>query len=84
MPREPAPADPGRDETPPGTPPGPDQAPAPGNPVEPGREPVITRPDPMSAEEWEAWLDRLTRKMSRSIRRSTPTLKGRPRRVRTS
>jgi hypothetical protein len=60
MPREPAPADPGRDETPPRTPPGPDQAPPPGDPVEPGWEPVITRPDPMSAEEWEAWLDHLT------------------------
>ena len=23
----------------------------------PGWEPVITRPDPMTAEEWEAWLD---------------------------
>ena len=39
---------------------GPDQAPPPGDPIEPGWEPVITRPDPMSAEEWEAWLDHLT------------------------
>ena len=47
MPPGPAPADPGRDEPGPGTPPGPDW------------EPVITRPDPMSEEEREAWLDTL-------------------------
>ena len=46
MPREPAPADPGRDGSRPGTPPGPGQAPPPG---EPDWEPVITRPDPMPA-----------------------------------
>ncbi len=60
MPREPAPADPGRDESRPGTPPGPDRAPPPGGPVEPDWEPVITRPDPMTEEESEAWLDALT------------------------
>jgi hypothetical protein len=49
MPPEPAPADPGRDETPP-----------PGDrvPCEPSDwEPVITRPDWMTEEEREAWLD---------------------------
>src|SRR5271165_6839854 len=59
MPREPAPADPGRDEDLPGTPPGPEQAPPPGGPVAPDWEPVITRPDPMTEEEREAWLDAL-------------------------
>ena len=55
MPREPAPADPGRDESRSGTP-GPGQAPP---PDEPDWEPVITRPDPMPAEEWQASLDHL-------------------------
>src|SRR5271165_1309216 len=59
MPSEPAPADPGRDKPRPGTPPGPEQAPPPGDPVGDGWEPVITRPDPMSEEEREAWLDAL-------------------------
>ena len=59
MPPGPAPADPGRDESRPGTPPGPDRATPPGDPVGPGWEPVITRPDPMSEEEREAWLDAL-------------------------
>src|SRR5271166_2634538 len=59
MPSEPAPADPGRDKPRPGTPPGPEQAPPPGDPVGDGWEPVITRPDPMSEEEREAWLDDL-------------------------
>jgi hypothetical protein len=50
----PVPADGGRDDSQPGTPPGPDQDP-------PGTgdawEPVITRPDPMTEEERQAWLD---------------------------
>jgi hypothetical protein len=49
MPSEPVPADPGREESPP-----------PGGPVpcEPSDwEPVVTRPDPMTEEEREAWLD---------------------------
>ena len=52
----PVPADGGRDDSQPGTPPGPDQDP-------PGAgdawEPVITRPDPMTEEERQAWLDAL-------------------------
>ena len=52
----PVPADGGRDDSRPGTPPGPDQHP-------PGAgdawEPVITRPDPMTEEERQAWLDAL-------------------------
>ena len=45
MPQEPAPADPGRGVPPSGAQP------------EPGHwEPVITRPDPMSPDEWEALL----------------------------
>jgi len=44
MPQRPVPADPGRDESRPGAQP------------EPAWEPVITRPDPMTAEEREAWL----------------------------
>ena len=52
----PVPADGGRDDPQPGTPPGPDQDP-------PGTgdawEPVITRPDPMTEEERQAWLDAL-------------------------
>ena len=59
MPQGPAPADPGRDDSRPGTPPGPGQAPPSGVPVEPDWEPVITRPDPMTEEEREAWLDAL-------------------------
>ena len=59
MPPGPAPADRGRDDSRPGTPPGPDQVLPPGEPAEPGWEPVITRPDPMPAEEREAWLDHL-------------------------
>ena len=55
----PVPADPGRDENLPGTPPGPHRAMPPGNPAEPDWEPVITRPDPMTEEEREAWLDDL-------------------------
>ena len=50
MPQEPAPADPGRDE------------PRPGDPMQDAPydwEPVITRPDPMTEEEREAWLDAL-------------------------
>ena len=54
---KPAPADPGRDDSRPGTPPGPGQALPPGDAVEPGWEPVITRPDPVTEEEREAWLD---------------------------
>ena len=52
-----APADPGRDESRPGTPPS-------GGPGQDGPldwEPVITRPDPMTEEECEAWLDHLAR-----------------------
>src|SRR5271167_498130 len=48
MPPESAPADPGRDE------------PQPGDPMQDAPydwEPVITRPDPMTEEEREAWLD---------------------------
>ena len=52
MPQEPVPADPGRDETPLGSP-------SPGGPVPSDWEPVITRPDPMTEEEREAWLDAL-------------------------
>ena len=52
MPREPAPADPGREEDPPGPPPGPGQVP-------PDWEPTSTRPDWMTEEEREAWLDDL-------------------------
>ena len=59
MPPGPVPADPRRDETPPGTPPGRDRAPLPGGPVEADWEPVITRPDPMTEQEREAWLDAL-------------------------
>ncbi len=59
MPPGPAPADPGRDENLPGAPPGPHLATPPGNPAEPDWEPVITRPDPMTEEEREAWLDDL-------------------------
>ena len=55
----PVPADPGRDENLPGTPPGPHRATPPGNPAEPNWKPVITRPDPMTEEEREAWLDDL-------------------------
>ncbi len=55
----PVPADPGRDENLPGAPPGPHLATPPGNPAEPDWEPVITRPDPMTEEEREAWLDDL-------------------------
>ena len=50
MPREPAPADPGWDGS------------RPDDPVQcglPDWEPVITRPDPMTEEEREAWLDAL-------------------------
>ncbi len=64
MPPGPAAADPGRDDTPPGGPvpdgvpvPGPDQPTPPGSPVEPDWEPVVTRPDPMTEQEWEAGLD---------------------------
>ncbi len=56
---EPAPADPGRDESRLGTPPGPDQPVPPGGPVEAGWEPTVTRPDPMTEGEREAWLDDL-------------------------
>ena len=59
MSQGPVPADPGRDENLPGTPPGPHLAMPPGNPAEPDWEPVITRPDPMTEEEREAWLDDL-------------------------
>ena len=59
MPSEPAPADPGRDDSWPGTPPEPDQVPLAGGPVEADWEPVITRPDPMTEEEREAWLNAL-------------------------
>ena len=55
----PAPADPGRDDPRPGTPPGPGQPPPSGAPAEPDWEPVITRPDPIPAGEREAWLDHL-------------------------
>ncbi len=44
MPRRPVPADPGPQES------------RPGAELEPVWEPVITRPDPMTAEEQEAWL----------------------------
>ena len=59
MPSEPVPADPGRDESRPRTPPAPVD-PLPGEPVsrEPQScEPVITRPDPMTEEDWQAWCD---------------------------
>jgi len=57
MPQEPAPADPGREEPRPGRPPAPGQGPPPaGDEV---WEPVITCPDPLSAQELEAWLDAL-------------------------
>jgi len=46
MPQRPVPAARGRDESRPAAQPGPD----------PGWEPVVTRPDPMTAEEREAWL----------------------------
>ena len=59
MPPGPAPADPGRDDTWPGTPSGPGQDPPPGDPGPAEWEPVITRPDPMTEEEREAWLDAL-------------------------
>ena len=59
MPPGPAPADPGRDENLPGTPFGPGQDPPPGDPGPADWEPVITRPDPMTEEEREAWLDAL-------------------------
>src|SRR5271169_6752178 len=60
----PVPADPGRDEDLPGTPPGPDRAALtadslPADSGLPDWEPVITRPDPMTEEEREAWLDAL-------------------------
>src|SRR5579859_4302412 len=47
VPQEPAPADPGRDVSRPGAQPAPDS-----------REPVFTRPDPMTAEERQALADR--------------------------
>ncbi len=63
MPQESAPADPGWDEDPArraaGMPPGPDQPLPLGDPGGPYWEPVITRPDPMTEEEREAWLDAL-------------------------
>ena len=46
MPPESVPADPGRDEFPSGTSPAPD-----------AWDPVITRPDPVSEPEWQAWLE---------------------------
>ena len=55
----PVPADPGRDEVLPGTPPGQDRAALPADSGLPDWEPVITRPDPMTEEEREAWLDAL-------------------------
>ena len=75
MPREPAPADPGRD------------GPRPDDPVQyglPDWEPVITRPDPMTEEEREAWLDALAGEDEPFDRRSIPTRTARPRLVRTS
>ena len=58
MSSEPVPADPGRDESRPRTPPAPvDPPPGEPPPGEPPWEPVITRPDPMTAEEWQAWCD---------------------------
>ena len=81
MPREPAPADPGRDESRPGTPPGPGQAPPPG---EPDWEPVITRPDPMPAGEWQAWLDHLAEEDEPFDPEEYADPTGRPRPVRTS
>jgi hypothetical protein len=75
MPQESAPADPGRDEDPArraaGMPPGRDQPPPLDTPGGPYWEPVITRPDPMTKEEREAWLDALAGKMSRSTRKYT-------------
>ena len=47
MPQDPAPANPGRDDPRAGAQPGPDSW-----------EPVVTCPDPMSAEEWQARADR--------------------------
>src|ERR1700761_3914525 len=47
VPQEPAPANPGRDVSRPGAQPEPDS-----------REPVFTRPDPVSAEEWQALAGR--------------------------
>ena len=85
MPQESAPADPGWDEDParraPGMPTGPDQPVPPRGPVEAGWEPVITRPDPMTEEEREAWLDDLAEPFDPE---EYPTLRGRRRRVRTS
>jgi len=69
MPSEPVPADPGRDESRPRTPSAPadplpaDPLPAEPVPCEPQScepvpwEPVITRPDPMTEENWQAWCD---------------------------
>ena len=57
MPQEPAPADPGREQSRPGMPPAPDQVPPAAG--DDAWEPVITCPDPVSAEELEAWLDHL-------------------------
>ena len=45
-----------RDDSQPGTPPGPDQDPPSAGDA---WEPVITRPDPMTEEERQAWLDAL-------------------------
>ena len=85
MPQESAPADPGWDEDPArraaGMPTGPDQPVPPRGPVGAGWEPVITRPDPMTEEEREAWLDDLAEPFDPE---EYPTLRGRRRRVRMS
>ena len=59
MPPGPAPADPGREQSRPGMPPAPGQAVPPPAAGDDAWEPVITRPDPVSAQELEAWLDHL-------------------------
>jgi len=88
MPQESAPADPGRDEDPArraaGMPPGRDQPPPLDTPGGPYWEPVITRPDPMTEEEREAWLDALAGEDEPFYSEEYPTRTGRPRPVRTS
>ena len=88
MPQESAPADPGRDEDPArraaGMPPGRDQPPPLDTPGGPYWEPVITRPDPMTEEEREAWLDALAGEDEPFDPEEYPDPDGRPRPVRTS
>ena len=56
----------------------------PGDPAEAGWEPVITRPDPMTGEEREAWLDDLAEEDEPFDPEEYPDPEGRRRRVRTS